>query len=246
MEKLYGHIYVITHNNEPHLKFGKTASPNPLTRVSQYKTGASAAWNIELLIRVPIDKLDFHDNGIKRMLEEFNVKDGGGTEFYEMSVEGLSVFKSVFLYHNHDCTEVHQKEIDEMRMNNARGKPKKCTNSNGPLKLEERCDDHVLKRYVKSLKKAQRTKRIYFTKNLNIEPYSGRNGILESTPLDLDDVKSVKIWLDELAYITSVYRKKKLKNSKDKKISNVTEGNGNLQALLGKIHESHLKSLSAV
>ena len=72
---------------------------------------------------------------------------------------------------------------------------------------------------------------IYFIKKLNIPPFAGRNDILKTTPLDINDANSVKIWLNELQYITEHYKNKYV-NGNDNKIPDVTDGGGNLKAFL--------------
>ena len=239
MEERPGYIYVTTHRNEPHHKFGKTAATNPLTRVRNYKTGASAPWIIEMLIRVPMSRLNDVDNDIKKMLKEHNVNDGGGTEFFDLTPRELSLFKKMFLYSNPDCTEVDETEIAQMELDLTRGKQKRWgRDDNGPGLVKIGLNDDSIskktyKRYMRAFDISRRTKRIHFVEKLKIEPYAGRNGILERTPLDLEDVNSVKIWLDEVRYITERY-KNKCCNGNGNKITDVTMGNGDLKALLGR------------
>jgi hypothetical protein len=223
MEESYDHIYAISNTNESGcLKIGKTTKSNPLERIRQFKTGVSVPWKVEMLIRVPSSKIDYIDNQIKKMLELYNVKKGGGTEFFNLVPDSLSVFKTTFLFYNTDCTEVGQVEIAEMenKLNTTRGKPIKRGNNDG-----------LPRGYSKAYELSRKTKRIYFVKNLDIEPFAGRNGILETTPLDINDAKSVKIWLNEVQYITEHY-KNKYYNGQGNSISDVTLGNGSLKAFL--------------
>ena len=223
MGESYDHIYAISNANENGcLKLGKTTKSNPLERVRQFKTGVSVPWKVEMLIRVPSSKIDYIDNQIKKMLERYNVKKGGGTEFFNLEPEGLSVFKTMFLFYNPDCTEVDQTEISEMenRMNTTQGRSKKRRNNDG-----------LPRGYLKAYELSLETKRIHFVEKFRIPPFAGRNDILETTPLDISDANSVKIWLDELRYITERY-KNKYPNGKGNKISDVTLGNGSLQAFL--------------
>jgi len=223
MEESYGHIYAISNTNESgRLKIGKTTKSNPLERVRQFKTGVSVPWKVEMLIRVPSSKIDNIDNEIKKMLEPYNVKKGGGTEFFNLTPEGLSVFKTMFLFQYTDCTEVDQTEISEMenKLNTTRCKPKKRGNN-----------DDLPRRYLNTYKRSLENRCIYFIKKLNIPPFAGRNDILKTTPLDINDANSVKIWLNELQYITEHHKNKHV-NGNDNKIPDVTEGNGNLKAFL--------------
>lgn len=239
MEERPGYIYVTTHRNEPHHKFGKTAATNPLTRVRNYKTGASAPWIIEMLFRVPRSKLDALDNDIKKMLKEHNVNDGGGTEFFDLSPRELSLFKNMFLYSNPDCTEVDKTEIAQMELDLTRGEQKRRDRDNNDpdlVKIGPNGDSiskKTYERYMRTFEISRRTKRIHFAGKLNIKPFAGRNNLLERIPLDLEDVNSVKIWLDEVQYITTEY-KDKYETGKGNKISDVTMGNGDLRALLKK------------
>lgn len=241
MEEPPAHFYVISNANEiGRLKIGKTAAPNPLTRVNQFKTAVSVPWKIEMLIRVPRSKLDALDNDIKKMLEEYNVKDGGGTEFFDLSPDKLSGFKSAFLFYNPDCTEVDKTEIAQMEMDITRGKRKRWgRDDNGPglVKIGLNGDSiskKTYERYMRTFEISRRTKRIHFVEKLKVEPYAGRNGILERTPLDLEDVNSVKIWLDEVRYITKKYYNNSYSTGNGNKITDVTMGNGDLKALLGR------------
>ena len=238
MNEPCAYFYAGSNTNEIGLlKIGKTTNHNPLLRIRQFKTGVSVPWKVEMLIRVPKSKLDALDRHIKKMLEEYNVKNGGGTEFFKMTLNTLSGFKSAFLYYNPDCTVVDQAEIAKMEMDIIRGKRKRRgrdDNDPGLVKIGRNGDSISKKtyaRYMRTFDTSRRTKRIHFVEKLNIEPYAGRDGILERTPLDLEDVNSVKIWLDEVRYITNEY-KKKCVNSKGNEISDVTMGNGDLRALL--------------
>jgi len=240
MNEPCAYFYAASNTNEIGLKIGKTTKHNPLLRIRQFKTGVSVPWKVEMLIRVPKSKLDALDHHIKKMLEEYNVKEGGGTEFFNLTPEGLSVFKTMFLYYNPDCTVVDQAEIAEMEMNTTRGKRKRRgRDDHDPdlVKIGPNGDSISKKtyaRYMRTFDTSRRTKRIHFSEKLNIEPYAGRNNLLERTPLDLEDVNSVKIWLDEVRYITNEYKNKKYVNGQGNKISDVTMGNGDLQALLKK------------
>lgn len=223
MEEPHAHIYAISNANESgRLKIGKTTKSNPLERVRQFKTGVSVPWKVEMLIRVPSSKIDYIDNQIKKILELYNVKEGGGTEFFNLTPDNLSIFKTMFLFYNPDCTEVDQIEISEMenRMNTTQGKSKKRRNNDG-----------LPRGYSKAYERSLETKRIHFVEKFKIPPFAGRNDILESTPLDISDANSVKIWLDELRYITEYY-KNKYSNGKGNSIPDVTLGNGSLQAFL--------------
>ena len=224
MGESHAHIYAISNANENgRLKIGKTTKSDPLERVRQFKTGVSVPWKVEMLIRVPSSKIDYIDNQIKKMLEPYHVKEDGGTEFFNLMPEGLSVFKTMFLFHYTDCTEVDQVEIAEMenKPNTTRGKPRKRGNNDG-----------LPRGYSKAYELSLKTKRIHFVKKFKIPPFAGRNNILESTPLDISDANSVKIWLDELRYITEYY-KNKYSNGKGNSIPDVTLGNGSLKAFLG-------------
>ena len=235
MGESYDHIYAISNSNEiGRLKIGKTTKSNPLERVRQFKTGVSVPWKVEMLIRVPSSKIDYIDNQIKKILEKYNVKKGGGTEFFNLTPDNLSVFKTMFLFYNPDCTEVDQTEISEMenRINTTQGKSKKRRNN-----------DSLPRGYLKAYELSIETKRIHFMKKLDIEPFAGRNDILETTPLDINNANSVKIWLNEVRYITEHY-KNKYSNGNGNSITDVTLGNGSLQAFLN--NHIYRKSLSAV
>jgi len=240
MKETHAHIYAITNANEiGNFKIGMTTCSNPIERINYFKTGVSAPWKVGMIIRVPRSKIGYIDNQIKKMLERYNVKKDGGTEFFSLTPEGLSVFKTMFLFYNPDCTEVDQAEIAEMenKPNTTRGKRKRRgrdDNDPGLVKIGRNGDSISKKtyaRYMRTFDTSRRTKRIHFMEKLNIEPYPGRDGILERTPLDLEDVNSVKIWLDEVRYITNEYKNKYV-NGQGNKIPDVTMGNGDLQALL--------------
>jgi hypothetical protein len=242
MKETHAHIYAITNANEiGNFKLGMTTCSNPIERINYFKTGVSVPWKVEMIIRVPRSKICYIDNQIKKMLERYNVKKDGGTEFFTLTPEGLSVFKTMFLFYNPDCIEVDQAEIAEMenKPNTTRGKRKRRDRDNNDpdlVKIGPNGDSiskKTYERYMRTFEISRRTKRIHFAGKLNIKPFAGRNNLLERIPLDLEDVNSVKIWLDEVQYITTEY-KDKYETGKGNKISDVTMGNGDLRALLRK------------
>jgi len=92
-------------------------------------------------------------------------------------------------------------------------------------------DDKKHWRYFDAFKEATDNDHVVFC--VDREPSFGRNNILKRVKLNLNDIESIKIWIDELKYINKLTKGLYYyKTGRKSAITDATLGNGNLLALL--------------
>lgn len=224
------------------LKIGKGDKPH--NRKASAKTWSRKAWTCVMIIEVPDDKIKFIDDNIKELLEDYNVKEGGGTEFFDLDTKELQMFKNMLLKFYPYCKERHDFDsrtgkihtnINLMKMdkqNNNEIYKNILGEDNEIYKyIDENWNSCTLGRYALAFKQAAENGCIAFQKNLKLKPSYGRNDILKTNKLNLNDRENVNMWINEIEHVQRS-TKNQYSTHKGNHIPNPTLGNGNLSALL--------------
>ena len=98
------YVYVLTNKNEPYPKIGK--ADDIVKRLKGLQTGTSAPWKVQRLIKAPREIVHHVETTFHVVFREFNIQNGGGNEFYDITIDQFDEVKLNVLYIHKDCEEI--------------------------------------------------------------------------------------------------------------------------------------------
>jgi hypothetical protein len=111
------HIYVLSNPAFPEKKIGK--SSNIMSRKSSYTTYAPDAWICDALVSCPKNSHTMVENYIKEVLFKYNVRRGGGTEFYDINDDQVEIFIETLIHKFPECCKIEDFDPITCKANNS-------------------------------------------------------------------------------------------------------------------------------